>query len=469
MTDHFPEEAKEPAGPSIPHSREAEEAVVGAVMINPESYYDVAQFLVSSDFYIHRHQWIWEAYTRLHEKRIPVDLLTLSEELDKVGQLGEIGGSAYLTSLVNQVPSSLNAESYGRIVEGHSIRRKMINAANKIASLAYKEDVDIQAAYAEGRKTYDDSFPMQGEFKSIRVLVSNDYDRIDERAKGKEEKLVPTGLIDLDKQLDGGLRDGDLMYIGGRPGQGKTAVMLDIAKNTSLMHKKRVAIFSLEMSGEQLTQRLLSKEGIPMGSIRTGKLEDREWPILTHAVETVASLDIYIDDTPMLRPSQFRAKAHTMYNRMGIDLIILDYVQLMVGDVISKSDNRNNELSDISRMLKIVARELHIPVIAGAQLNRKVEERQNKRPMLADLRDSGSLEQDADIIGFMYRDDYYNENSDKPNTAELNIAKHRNGRTGVIDLVFNKEFMKFGNAVNQYFKPNQSYNERQRVDIHGSE
>jgi replicative DNA helicase len=248
MTQYFPpEESTAPATPSIPHSREAEEAVVGAVLINPEVYYDVAQFLQADDFYIHRHKWIWEAFTRLHEQRVPIDMLTLSDELDRVGQLAELGGPAYLTALINQVPSSLNAESYGRIVEAHSIRRKMINAANQIASLAYNEESLVDTVMDEAEKAVFNVSErrLKHDLVPISSVLSEYYDRIDDLAKRSDEIFgVPTGFIDLDKLLSG-LQPSDLLIIAGRPGQGKSGFLLSVAKNAALTHKKHVAIFSL--------------------------------------------------------------------------------------------------------------------------------------------------------------------------------------------------------------------------------
>src|SRR5581483_3658800 len=298
MTDFLPpEETTAPAAPSIPHSREAEEAVVGAVLINPEVYYDVAQFLQADDFYIHRHRWIWEAFTSLHEQRIPIDLLTISEELDRKGQLAEIGGPAYLTALVNQVPTSLNAESYGRIVESHSIRRKMIHAANSIASLAYNESSTVENVMDEAEKAVFNVSErrLKHDLQPISAVLSDYYDRIDDLAKRDEDIFgVPTGFIDLDKMLSG-LQPSDLLIIAGRPGQGKTGFLLSIAKNAALTHKKHVAIFSLEMSNEQVVQRLIAQEtGIDSQRLRTGKLAENEWPLFAHAIEVMSDTHIFL-------------------------------------------------------------------------------------------------------------------------------------------------------------------------------
>ncbi len=466
MTEYLPpeenpygDETSAPSGASasmVPHSREAEEAVIGAVLINPEVYYDVAQFLSADDFYIHRNQWIWEAFTRLHEQRIPVDLLTLSEELDRVGQLAEIGGSAYLTSLINQVPSSLNAESYGRIVEGHSIRRKMIAAANKIASIAYNESSTVDDVMNEAEKAVFgvSERRLKHDLQPISSVLSDFYDHIDELAKNPEDiHGVPTGFIDLDKML-GGLQKSDLLIIAGRPGQGKTGLLLSIAKNAGLTHKKHVAIFSLEMSNEQVVQRLIAQEtGIDSHRLRNGKLRENEWALFTHAVEVFSDTKIFLDDTPAITPLQLRTKCRRLHMEYGIDLIIIDYLQLMGGD--SRNDNRVQEVSHISRSLKVLARELNVPVLTAAQLSRAVEQRTDKRPMLSDLRESGSLEQDADIVMFIYRPDQYEKDSEKQNVAEIIVAKHRNGPVGSVELIFRGALTKFENAATKTFKPNE--------------
>jgi replicative DNA helicase len=463
MTDYLPPEAifddgklTAPATPSIPHSREAEEAVVGAVFINPEVYYDVAQFLNADDFYIHRHRWIWEAFTSLHEQRVPIDLLTVSDELERRDQLGEIGGPAYLTALVNQVPSSLNAESYGRIVEGYSIRRKMINAANQIASIAYNEKSSVDDVMDEAEKAVFNVSErrLKHDLQPISSVLSEYYDRIDDLAKRPDDVHgVPTGFIDLDKMLTG-LQPSDLLIIAGRPGQGKTGFLLSVAKNAGLTHKKHVAIFSLEMSNEQVVQRLIAQEtGIDSQRLRTGKLQENEWPLFTHAIEVFGDTHIYLDDTPAITPLQLRTKCRRLHMEFGLDLVIVDYLQLMGGD--TRTDNRVQEVSYISRNLKVLARELNVPVLAAAQLSRAVEQRSDKRPVLSDLRESGSLEQDADIVMFIYRPDQYEKDTVKQNVAEIIIAKHRNGPVGSVELVFRSALAKFENAATRVFRPNE--------------
>lgn len=458
MTDYLPPEEPTAPAPStaVPHSREAEEAVVGAVFINPEVYYDIAQFLSADDFYIHRHKWIWEAFNRLHEQRIPIDLLTVADELERRGQLSEIGGTAYLTSLVNQVPSSLNAEAYARIVEGYSIRRKMINAANQIASVAYNEKTSVDDLMDEAEKAVFNVSErrLKHDLQPIKDVLSSYYDRIDDLAKRPDEIVgVPTGFIDLDKMLTG-LQPSDLLIIAGRPGQGKTGFLLSVAKNAGLTHKKHVAIFSLEMSNEQVVQRLIAQEtGIDSQRLRTGKLQEHEWPLFTHAIEVFGDTHIYLDDTPAITPLQLRTKCRRLHMEFGLDLVIVDYLQLMGGDV--RTDNRVQEVSYISRNLKILARELNVPVLAAAQLSRAVEQRADKRPVLSDLRESGSLEQDADIVMFIYRPDQYEKDTVKQNVAEIIVAKHRNGPVGSVELVFRGALAKFENAATRVFKPNE--------------
>jgi replicative DNA helicase len=445
-----------PSSTAVPHSREAEEAVVGAVLINPEVYYDVAQFLQADDFYIHRHRWIWEAFASLHEQRIPVDLLTVGEELDRRAQLSEVGGPAYLTTLVNQVPTSLNAESYGHIVESHSIRRKMIAAANSIASLAYNEDSTVDNVMDEAEKAVFgvSERRLRHDMEPIRQVMSVVYDQVGERAQRSEEIFgVPTGFIDLDKML-GGLQASDLLIIAGRPGQGKSGFLLSVARNAAVTHKKHVAVFSLEMSNEQVAERLISQEtGIDSQTLRTGKLSEGQWPLFAQSIEVLSDTHIFLDDTPAITPLQLRTKCRRLHLEHHLDLIILDYLQLMGGD--TRNENRVQEVSYISRTLKVLARELNVPVLAAAQLSRAVEQRSDKRPVLSDLRESGSLEQDSDIVMFIYRPDQYEKDTVKQNVAEIIIAKHRNGPVGSVELVFRNSLAKFENAATRVFRPNE--------------
>ena len=449
MNDFIPPESEStPTGQVVPHSREAEEAVLGSILINPESYYDVAQFLQPEDFYIHRHRWIWAAFTRLHEKRVPIDFLTVSEELNQQGQLIEVGGPAYLTALINNVPTSLHAEAYGHLVEETSVRRRMLEAANQIAKLAYQQESSIEAVMDEAEKSVFgvSERRMTRDLQSIQQVLSDYYDRIDQLAQRGEDTFgVPSGFIDLDRLL-GGMQPSDFLIIAGRPGTGKTAFMLSAAKNAAQTHKKHVAIFSLEMSNEQLVQRLISQEtGIDSHRLRTGKLNEDEWPIFTHAIEVLSDTHVFLDDTPSLTPLQLRTKCRRLHLEFRLDLILVDYLQLMSGG--TRSENRVQEVSYISRNMKILARELRVPVLAAAQLSRAIEQRADKEPQLSDLRESGSLEQDADVVMFIHRPELYEKDTLKQHIAQIKVAKHRNGPVGTIELVFRSNLAKFENAA----------------------
>ena len=449
MTDLQQTEVSTSPGPQIvPHSREAEEAVIGAILINPETYYDVAQFLREDDFYIHRHRWIWHVFTRLHEQRVPIDFLTVSEELDQLGQLAETGGPAYMTALINNVPTSLHAEAYGHIVEETALRRRMLEAANDIAKLAYKEELGVEEVMNEAEKAIFgvSERRLTRDLQPIQEVLSEYYDRIDQlMRRGEDTYGVPSGFIDLDRLL-GGMQPSDFLIIAGRPGTGKTAFMLSAAKNAAQTHKKHVAIFSLEMANEQLVQRLIAQEtGIDTHRLRTGQLGEDEWPLFAHAIEVLGDTRIFLDDTPGLTPIQLRTKSRRLHMEFRLDLVLVDYLQLMSGGM--RIENRVQEVSHISRNLKMLARELNVPVLAAAQLSRAVEQRADKEPQLSDLRESGSLEQDSDVVMFIHRPDLYDKDSLKQNVATIKIAKHRNGPTGNVELIFRNNLAKFENAA----------------------
>ncbi len=445
MDDFLQSSETATAAPGLPHSREAEEAVIGAVLINPEVYYDLAQFLNPDDFYLHRLRFIWEAFTSLHEKRIKIDFLTVSNELENMSRLEEIGGGAYLTALLNQVPTTLHAEDYGRIIEAHSIRRKMLTAANQIATLAYQEATPIETVMGEAEKAVFNvsERKLRHEVTPIKSVLSDYYDHIVElQRRGDEIVGVPTDFVDLDK-MTGGLQPSDLLIIAGRPGQGKTAWMLSVVNNAAVKYKKRVAVFSLEMSNEQVVQRLISQQtGIDSQRLRTGKLTEEDQALFVHAIEVLGDTRIYLDDTPALSPLQLRTKCRRLEMEFGLDLVIVDYLQLMTSE--TRNENRVQEVSYISRSLKQLARELKVPLIAAAQLSRAVEQRADKEPQLSDLRESGSLEQDADIVMFIYRDE---KDPAMQNVTHLKVAKHRNGPVGTIDLIFRNNLTKFENAA----------------------
>ncbi len=431
-----------------PYDRQAEEAVLGSVLVNTEVYYDLAHFLSSDDFFLHRNRWIWETFTSLHEQRLPIDILTVSEELEKQGRLEEVGGPAYLTALINNVPSSLHAEAYGKIVEETATRRRLLEAANQIARLAFQSDTPVEDVVNDAEKAVFgvSERRLSHQLQPISQVLSEYYDRIDYLARHRDETIgVPTGFIDLDRLL-GGMQPSDLLIIAGRPGQGKSGFCISVAKNASQLHKKHVALFSLEMSNDQLVQRLVAQEtGIDSQRLRLANLHDDEWPIFTQAVSVLGDTHIYLDDTPAITPLQLHTKCRRLHMEVGLDLIIVDYLQLMTGDV--RIENRVQEVSYISRNLKALARELKVPVLAAAQLSRAVESRRPPRPILSDLRESGSLEQDSDVVMFIYRPDQYEEDTLKQNIAEIIVAKHRNGPVGSIELVFRQALAKFENAA----------------------
>ena len=445
MQDYFePQESSSSTIQSQPHNRQAEEAVLGSVLINPESFFDVAQILDAEYFYIIRNRWIWEVFTYLHENRTPIDILTLSEELENRGQLEEIGGQAYLMMLINQTPSSLNAAAYAKIVEETSVRRRMLAAANDMAKLAYQEEkpVDDIINSAE-RYVFDLSERrIRRDLQPIQNVIDDYYDRVSMLSQRSDEIVgVPQAWPTLDKLL-GGLQRSDLLIIAGRPGTGKTGFLLTVAKNAALKHKKHVALFSLEMSNEQLVQRMIAQDtGINTQELRSGKIEADHWNIIVQSMENLSGAKIYLDDTPALTPIQMRTKCRRLHLEHHIDLILVDYIQLMSGD--SRNDNRVQEVSYISRNLKTLARELNVPVLAAAQLSRAVEQRTDKTPQLSDLRESGSLEQDADIVMFIHKlEDIPTDTQDKE-LIELMVAKHRNGPTRNIQMVFLKDLAQF--------------------------
>ncbi len=432
-----------------PHNRQAEEAVLGAVLINPDAYFDVASFLQGDDFYIVRNRWIWEAFTRLHERRSPIDFLTVCSELEQQNQLAEVGGPAYLMSLINQTPTSFHAEAYGRIIEENSIRRRMLISANEVARLALDQQSSVDTITDEAEKSIFgvSERRVRTDLQPIQTVLSEVYDRVDQLSRRDEEIYgVPTGLVDVDRLL-GGLQKSDLLIIAGRPGMGKTGFLLSVAKNAAQKYKKHVAFFSLEMSNEQLVQRLIAQEtGIDSQRLRSGKLNEDEWPLFTHAIEVLSDTHIFLDDTPAITPLQLRTKCRRLHLEYQLDLVLVDYLQLMSSDM--RTENRVQEVSFISRNMKVLARELNVPVMAAAQLSRAVEQRADKKPMLSDLRESGSLEQDADIVMFIHRPDAMEKDSPRANIAEIIVAKHRNGPTHPgIELVFLSRLARFDNAA----------------------
>jgi replicative DNA helicase len=429
-----------------PHSIEAEEAILGSLLIDPDAIFEVASFLKAEAFYRVHNRWIYDAITTLSERREPIDFITLTEELRRREQLDEVGGEAYLIGLLNVVPTSINARTYAHVVEAAATRRKLISAAGTIANLAYNEAEDISVVIDRSEQTL---FGVSEERTTrdlvpVKQIAHTYLERVEELHKRGDDVIgVPTGFKDIDRLL-GGLNRSDLIIIAARPGMGKTSLQNAMALTAARRYNKRVALFNLEMSGEQLVQRMISAETrIDSQRLRRGNLADQEWPIFMQAIGRLSETRIYIDDTPSITPMQLRTKCRRLYAEQGIDLIMIDYLQLMNAEF--RTNNRVQEISDISRGLKALARELDVPVVAAAQLSRAVESRQDKRPMLSDLRDSGSIEQDADVVMFIYRDEYYNDDTERPNIAEIDIAKHRNGPTGSVDLFWHGKLATFRN------------------------
>jgi len=437
----------------IPHNVEAEEAVIGSLLIDPEALFRVTPFLKSDDFYIQKNAWIYDAILALHERREPIDFVTLCDELEHQEQLEEIGGTAYITRLINAVPSAIHVESYGHIVEQSAVRRRLISAASQIAQLAYQEaeEIDLTVDQAEQALFTVSQRRITRDLAPIQEVIRRYYDRIEYLYAHQGEPLgVPTGYTDIDRLL-GGLQRSDFIIIAARPSVGKTSLCLSIARNAA-RHGQRVAIFSLEMSSAQIVQRIVSAEtGIGTQRLRLGNLREDEWPLFVQATGKLADLPVYIDDTPSISVLQLRTKARRLHAEHGLDLILVDYLQLMTGDV--RSENRVQEVSYISRSIKALARELDLPVVTASQLSRAVEQRTDKRPILADLRDSGSLEQDADVVMFIYRDELYNPDTEKQNIADIIVSKHRNGPTGTVQLFFRKRLAQFLDAETHQRQP----------------
>jgi replicative DNA helicase len=427
-----------------PQNIEAEEAVLGSILIDPDAIIRVSTVLRPEDFYREKHGWIFDAALDLHERREPIDFLTINDELERRGQLNEVGGAAFLTTLINVVPTSIHAEHYAHIVERAATRRRMIEAAGQIAALAYQEaeDVDEVVDHAEQILFGVSERRLTRELIPIKQVLSEYYDRIEYLTRHRGELIgIPTGFSDLDKLL-GGLQRSDMIILAARPSVGKTSLALTMAHKAAKKHGQRVAFFSLEMSAEQVVQRLISAEtGINAQRLRRGEIEEVEFGRFAKATSDLAETYFYIDDTPGLSALELRTKARRLHAEVGIDLLVVDYLQLMGGDF--RSENRVQEISSISRALKALARELNVPVLAISQLSRGVESRTDKRPILSDLRESGALEQDADVVIFIYRDEMYNQNTERPNIADIIIAKHRNGPTGTVALYFRKELAQF--------------------------
>ena len=430
----------------LPQNIEAECGVLGSIIIDPEAIVQVSDFLHADDFYRDTHHTIYEVILQLYEEHEPADFITICDELERRNKLEEVGGASYITSLINQVPTSGNVEFYARIVERAAILRRLIHAAGQIAAIAYEEgDADIALDKAEQLIFNISQRHARSDFAHMRDVLAEYMNKLDQLHERRGTIVgVPTGFTDLDR-ITGGLQKSDLIVLAARPGIGKTSLALSLAHNTALKYHNSIAVFSLEMSKDQLAQRLLSMDArIDQQRLRTGIIEEDEWDRIVFAMDTLSESNIWIDDTAGISTMEMRSKARRLQAEHGIDLIIVDYLQLMQATIGGKrNENRVQEISEISRSLKGLARELNVPVLALAQLSRAVESRQSKVPQLSDLRESGSIEQDSDIVMFIYRDDLYNQESERKNIADIIIAKHRNGPVGEISLYFQASQTRF--------------------------
>ncbi len=433
-----------------PHSIEAESSVLGGLLLDNGAWDRVGDLLVDGDFYRHEHQLIYAAIGALVNASKPADVITVFEHLQNQGHADAVGGLAYLNSLAQYVPSASNIRRYAEIVRERSILRKLVSASDEIATAAFNpkgKAVDKILDEAEQKifNIGEEGSRMKQGFQSMDSLVVELLDRVQEMADNPNDITgVPTGFHDLDR-MTSGLQPGDLVVLAARPSMGKTAFAINIAEHVALNEGLPVAVFSMEMGASQLAVRIVGSIGrVDQGHLRTGKLTDEEWPRLTEAIERLRTVSLHIDETPGLTPSELRANSRRLARQCGkLGLIVVDYLQLMSGSSGSDGDNRATELGEISRGLKMLAKELQCPVIALSQLNRGVEQRTDKRPMMSDLRESGAIEQDADIIMFIYRDDYYNKDSKDPGVAEIIIGKQRNGPTGTVRLAFLKPLTRF--------------------------
>lgn len=433
------------AGKIPPQNLDAEMSLLGAVLIDEETLADISEHVKPHDFYDKRHGLIYDAMMRLYEKHKPVDLLTLTEELKKKNDIETIGGSAYLTELTNYVPTAAHAEAYAELVQQKAIRRRLIKASAEISEMGFDEETSteqiLEAAEAELFSVSDQS--LKQDLVSIESILTESFDRMEELHRNKGQlRGVRTGYRDLDN-MTAGLQRSDLIILAARPAMGKTTLVTNLAYNVATIAKQSVLFFSLEMSKEQLVDRMLADaSGVDSWNIRTGNLSDDDFSKLSDAMGEMAEAPIFIDDTPGVSVLEMRTKARRAAHEQPLGLIIIDYLQLMQGSG-RDNGNRVQEVSEISRGLKLLARELNVPVIALSQLSRSVESRSPQIPQLSDLRESGSIEQDADIVMFIYREEYYNPDTDRKQITDIIIAKHRNGPTGKIELFFHPERLRF--------------------------
>ncbi len=432
---------------SAPHSYELEASVLGAILIDKDGLVKIADLLAPDDFYEVRHQQIYEAILELYEKRSPIDVLTLADQLKSRGKLETSGGPSYLAELTNFVPTAAHVVDYADLVAQKSLRRRLLTVHDKLADLVKDESKELKALIeeAEAELFNVSQRHVKQSVVSLEKILEESFDRLDDLHKDKNKlRGVPTGFKDMDDIL-AGLQRSDLFILAARPSMGKTALALNLAHNVSVLAKEPVLVFSLEMSKEQLVDRLLAMEsGVDAWALRTGNLTDSDFEKIGHAMGALSEAPMFIDDTPGITVSDLRTKARREAHRRPLGLIIVDYLQLMSGgSKFGSSDNRVQEISEISRGLKGIARELNVPLIALSQLSRSVENRSPQIPQLADLRESGSIEQDADVVAFIYREEYYNTETERKNITDILIKKHRNGPTGGVELYFDRERQRF--------------------------
>ena len=434
----------------MPHSVEAEQSVVGAMLMDKDAITTASEIISGNDFYQSAYGIIFDSMVELFNESKPVDLITLQERLKEKDVPAEVASLEFVKDLVTAVPTSANVKYYAQIVADKSMMRKLIKLNEEIANTCYAGKESLEAVLEKTEKAVFDLLQKRntGEYVPIKQVVLNALDRIEKASKNKGTVTgIPTGFIDLDYKLSG-LQPSDLVLVAARPSMGKTAFVLNIAQYMAFKKDKGVAIFSLEMSKEQLVNRLFSLESqVDAQALRTGNMKDSDWEKLIEGAGIIGKSNLIIDDTPGISVSELRSKCRKYKLEHGLDIVIIDYLQLMTGSVGKNSESRQQEISEISRSLKGLARELNVPVVALSQLSRAVESRPDKRPMLSDLRESGSIEQDADIVMFLYRDDYYNENTEKPGVCEINIAKHRSGPTDRIDLTWVARYTKFSDKA----------------------
>ncbi|MBM7615557.1 replicative DNA helicase [Alkaliphilus hydrothermalis] len=427
-----------------PHSIEAEQSVLGSMLLDREAILVALEVLNTEDFYKKAHQEIFEAVYTLFNKNEPVDLITITEELKNRGTLDAVGGITYLTSLSSAVFIATNVRYYAEIVQEKATLRRLIHSSEEIISLGYSAELEVTDILEQAQKSiYDLSQNRSQEgFTPIKEVLSTTFDQIEKLYEDKTGLTgLSTGFIDLDKKLSG-LHKTDLILVAARPAMGKSAFSLNLAQNAAVKAGASVAVFSLEMSKEQLMLRMLASESmVDLGKIQVGNLNEEEWGKIAQAMIPLSQAKLFFDDTPGISVMEMRSKCRRLKMEKGLDLVMVDYLQLMQGD--KRSESRQQEISAISRNLKIMAKELDCPVIALSQLSRAPELRADHRPILSDLRESGAIEQDADLVMFLYRDEYYHADSEKKNLAEVIIAKHRHGETGAVELVWLGNFQKF--------------------------